>query len=300
MSHPKVSILIPVYNGALFLAECIESILNQDFGDYELLISDDASTDGSVALIKHYAAQDPRIRWWRNPVNLGLSGNFNCCLRAASGEYIKYILQDDLALAPSAVRRMVEALDADPAVSLAGTGSHVIDAGSHLIEVRNNFHRTGAHTGKAVIVQCLEQNGNIIGEPTVTMFRRRQAGRGFDERYRQIVDLEFWFHLLEQGRFAYFAEPLFAFRVHPQSATASHQLTGHCAHEPLLLLMEYYRKPWMDEHATRRMWFMQIYYLRKKPGAQTGALTADMMTRIKPAWYVVNWLQTKPSTRSKN
>ena len=69
----KVSVLVPVYNGEAFLAECLESVLAQDFADMEILIADDASTDGSAAMVERYAAKDSRIRWWKNPDNLGLA-----------------------------------------------------------------------------------------------------------------------------------------------------------------------------------------------------------------------------------
>ena len=111
MRAPLVSVLIPVYNGEPFLAECIESVLAQNFADYELLISDDGSTDGSSAVIRRYAERDGRIRWWRNPRNLGIGGNFNACLKAARGEYLKYVLQDDKLLDPAVLRRMVATLE---------------------------------------------------------------------------------------------------------------------------------------------------------------------------------------------
>src|ERR1017187_1981378 len=118
MCAPLVSILIPVYNGEPFLAECIDSVLAQDFADYELLISDDGSTDGSSGVIRRHAERDGRIRWWRNPRNLGIGGNFNACLKAARGEYVKYVLQDDKLLDPLTMRRLVAALQGDPTLSL--------------------------------------------------------------------------------------------------------------------------------------------------------------------------------------
>ena len=87
MSLPKVSVLVPVYNAGPFFAECLESILVQDFGDYEVLISNDGSTDGTVAIIERYAAKDPCILWWKNPLNIGLTRNHNHFLREARGEF---------------------------------------------------------------------------------------------------------------------------------------------------------------------------------------------------------------------
>ena len=108
---PKVSVLIPVYNGGPNLAECLDSILAQDFGDLEILMADDGSTDDSMAIAAAYAARDSRIRHWKNPQRLGLTANSNACLRAARGEYIKYVHQDAKLLCRSCLRKMVAALE---------------------------------------------------------------------------------------------------------------------------------------------------------------------------------------------
>ena len=221
----KVSVLVPVCNGEAFLAECLESILAQDFADMEILIADDASTDGSVALVERYAARDSRIRWWKNPDNLGLARNFNSCLRAAKGEYIKYVLQDDKLISPLAIRKMAEVLDHHPEVSLVSSASQVLDGHSQVIEVRKYF-KPGVMEGRQVIVRCLERLTNMIGEPSVVMFRREQAARGYNEQFQQLLDLDLWFHLLEQGRFAYVAEPLCAFRRHAAQQSEINRLNN--------------------------------------------------------------------------
>src|ERR1039457_2569288 len=121
---PKVSVLIPVYNGERHLAECLESVLAQDFNDLEILLADDGSRDGSAKIIENFAARDPRIRWWKNPRNLGLTANTNVCIRAAQGEYLKFIHQDDRLLPASAFRKRGAARVARPAASLAGSRQH--------------------------------------------------------------------------------------------------------------------------------------------------------------------------------
>jgi glycosyltransferase involved in cell wall biosynthesis len=289
----KVSVLIPAHNAARYLPECLASVLAQDFQDMEILVADDGSTDGTAEIIQSFAARDARLRWWKNSRNLGLTQNHNTCLQAAQGEFIKFIHADDKLLQPSVLTRMVAALEQDERVSLVATGAQIIDEQSRVLRTQNNFHRTGSREGKAVIVQCLEQNGNLIGEPTRTLFRKSQARRGFDGRYQQIGDLEMWFHLLKQGRFAYLAEPLFAYRIHPQQATALNRRTDASADEHLLLLTDYHGEPWLGAYASRRMWFKQIYYLRKIYGPRAQPLTAGMMATLKPFWYRLYWLEHK-------
>jgi glycosyltransferase involved in cell wall biosynthesis len=246
---------------------------------------DDGSTDKSLEIVKTYAAKDARIRWLQNPTNLGLTGNHNACLQAARGEFIKFVHQDDKILHPSALGRMVEPLERDASISLVGTGSLLINSQSRPLAARNNFLRDGVLDGKDAIVKCLEANKNLIGEPTVVMFRKAQATRGFDPRFRQSVDMEFAFHLLEQGRFAYLAEPLFGYRLHEQQATEKHSRTGADRDEQMLLCQELITKPWLAEHATRKMWFKQIHYLRKKFGTRADQLVAEARKHISPAAY---------------
>lgn len=292
MTVPKISVLVPVFNGGDFLAECLDSILAQDFTDFELLIGDDCSTDATAEIVARYAARDPRIRSWRNAQNLGQAANLNHCLRAARGEFIKVVFADDKLLAPHALRRMAAAL-ADPAVTLVATAAQIIDAAGRVLETRNNFGGDGTHDGAATLVRCLERNANLIGEPSLTMFRRAQAARGYDERFIQHLDLELAFHLLARGRFAFIAEPLGAWRRHPAQQTEVTRRTGADANEHFLLAETYFTAPWLGAAATRRMWFKQIYYLRKKYGSRAAALTAGMLARLGRFWFALFWLEHK-------
>jgi len=291
-NRPKVSVLIPVFNGARFLAECLESVLAQDFTDMEILVGDDHSTDESCALLEKFAARDPRIRWWRNPRNLGLAANFNCCLRAAQGEYVKFVLQDDVLLGPEAIRLLVAELDAHPAVALVASASYLLDAQSRKTEHRNYF-AAGITAGHQVILRCLEQPGNLIGEPSLVMFRRDQALRGFDENYRQLVDWEMWIHLLAQGDFAYVAKPLAAFRIHAAQQTQLNKEQLVEGEESLRLLEHCCRQPWFSKILTRKILFVQLYCLRRHPVVTSGALYREMKHTLGFGWYCVYLLQRK-------
>jgi glycosyltransferase involved in cell wall biosynthesis len=299
MSAPKISVLIPVYNGGAFLAECINSVLAQGFTDYELLISDDCSTDGTRAVIEHFAAQDQRIRWWTNPANFGQAVNINRCLAEARGEFVKFVFADDKLLEPSALRRMAAILESDPSVSLVGSASHVIDVSSHLIQVREPFPVSGTREGFSVILRCLEHAScwwnNIVGEATVVMFRRSQSRRGFDPRYLQVMDLEMWIHLLEQGRFAYLAEPLSAFRLHPNQQSEINRQHGVDIEEHSRLLRDNLAKPWLRESIAPQLLFNQIYNLRKYYGDQSRLIVSEIMEVLGRGRYARYWLRRKIS-----
>lgn len=124
--NPRVSIGLPIYNGEKYLKETMESLLNQTFTDYELLISDNASTDATEEICRSYAEQDDRIRYFRLEDNLGASENHNRLVAMASGEYFKWTAHDDLC-EPTFIERCVEVLDNDPEVVLVYSRVKAID-----------------------------------------------------------------------------------------------------------------------------------------------------------------------------
>jgi glycosyltransferase involved in cell wall biosynthesis len=126
----RLSIGLPIYNGETFLAESLEALLGQSYADFELIISDNASTDRSADICRSYASQDSRIRYVRQPRNIGMVPNHNFVLRQARTELFKWASDDDL-YARDLLRRCVDALDEHPHVVLAHSESAMIDkAGS--------------------------------------------------------------------------------------------------------------------------------------------------------------------------
>jgi len=110
---PRVSIGLPVYNGENYVSEAIAAVLAQDFTDFELIIRDNASTDGTAAICRAYAARDRRVRYRRNDRNLGAGPNYDRCFHDARGEFFKWMAHDDL-IAPDFLRRTVERLERNP------------------------------------------------------------------------------------------------------------------------------------------------------------------------------------------
>ncbi|NDJ78825.1 MAG: glycosyltransferase [Chloroflexi bacterium] len=123
---PRVSIGMPVYNGDHFIEAALDSLLAQTFTDFELIISDNASTDQTQAICQAYAARDDRIRYYRNDINLGAAGNFNRTVELARGEYFKWAAHDDVQT-PDFLGRAVAVLDSDPGVVLVYARARIID-----------------------------------------------------------------------------------------------------------------------------------------------------------------------------
>ena len=124
---PRVSVGLPVYNGDAYLAETVESILCQTLSDFELVISDNASTDGTEEVCRSYAAGDRRVRYVRQPRNIGASANYNAVAWMARAPLLKWAAHDDVC-APTYLERCVQILDADPAAVLCHSRPRLIDA----------------------------------------------------------------------------------------------------------------------------------------------------------------------------
>ena len=131
---PKVSIGLLVYNGQRYLRRALDSHLAQTFQDFELIISDNASTDETGSICEEYAKLDGRIRYARNPQNMGAMWNHNRCFELARGLYFKWSAHDDL-LEPTYLEKCVEKLDADPRVVLCHSLSKVVDDDMRVLAV---------------------------------------------------------------------------------------------------------------------------------------------------------------------
>lgn len=124
---PRVSIAVPVYNGERYLAQALDALLAQTYTDFEIVISDNASTDGTEAICRAYAARDSRIRYERQALNRGAAWNFNHAFALARGELFRWHAHDDL-VEPEFTARCVAALDRDPRAVLAYARTRVIGA----------------------------------------------------------------------------------------------------------------------------------------------------------------------------
>jgi glycosyltransferase involved in cell wall biosynthesis len=137
--RPVVSIGLATYNGGRFLAQSVDSLLDQDYPNWELLISDNCSTDDTETIARGYAARSDRIRYVRQGVNLGATPNFNYVLEQARGTYFMWAADHDL-WEPDFVSRCVEALEADPSAVLACSACLLIDqAGKPIEEVDDHI-----------------------------------------------------------------------------------------------------------------------------------------------------------------
>lgn len=283
MHQPKISVCIPTYNYGRFISQAIDSVLSQSFSDFELLVADNASTDSTEEIVRQFAAQDARIRYVRHESNLGMVGNWNYCLREAQGKYIKFLFADDLFASNDILQLMASVLDADDSVSLVGSARKLVNSKSGITQILSLSKENRVLHGTDAINMCIRQKQNLVGEPTAVMFRISQAARGFDNKYHQIVDLEMWFHLLEKGKYYYFAEPLCVFRIHDEQESAKNAKKCVEFDDIFVLYSEYLCKPYiqLSRFFMKYLWHDYYYQIWKAFRKHRRILFVDFAGRVR-------------------
>ena len=237
MNKPKLSVGLPVYNAERYLRKALESLLNQDFEDFELIISDNGSTDRTSEICGEYAKHDKRIRYYRSDENRGTTWNWRRVLELAQGTYFKWAAHDDECL-PSMFRKCVEALDqSDPATVMAYPLFEFIDESGFVFVPAEGTNwdriKTTAKTPCIRLARVLWMD--LFGQPIFGVFRTDVLR--LTPPYGNIVPD--WVKLAELailGKIVEVPEVLFRLRRHDASSSVVHK-TWHellVWHDPVL------------------------------------------------------------------
>ena len=223
---PLVSVVTPVYNGARFLGECIESVLAQSFTDFEHVILDNASTDDTRTIVEGYAIRDSRIRYRRNCTTVPMLQNWNkaMSLMSSASKYCKVVHADDT-LMPDCLARMVDVAEAHPTVVIVGAyrldGNEInmvsIPSPVRFVEGRELCRR-----------RLLGEWRDLFGSPSSIMYRadrvrERSAFYNLDNPH---ADTEICFDLLRNGDYGFVHEVLTRSRRHQAAETTQARRMG--------------------------------------------------------------------------
>ncbi len=239
-SKPRVSIGMPVYNGDRFIKEILDAILAQTFEDFELIISDNASTDRTQEICHLYAARDKRIKYYRNEHNIGGHRNFNRVFELAIGEYFRWAAHDDLC-APENLERCVEVLEQHPDVVLCYTKTKLIDEHGKVLDQNYDENPLLTNSPLPHIRFC-----NLIVDSFSRPYRGQQlygvmrtsaaATTSLLEDYSG-ADMVFLARMSLMGKFYEVPEYLFFNRNHSQRSTGG------------AMVSPYLRAAWFDPNA---------------------------------------------------
>lgn len=217
--QPKVSLVLPVHNGARYLKLALDSIFSQRFTDFELIVVDDCSTDDTPAILAEYAARHPRMKIITNAANRKLPGSLNVGFRAARGRWLSWTSDDNI-LHADTLQRLTALAEAEDEADIFYANYRIIDEDGHpknLVEV-----------GPAQDLVF----GNVVG--CCFLYRREvdAALGGYNEQLFGVEDYDFWLRAARHGfRFRPIGEELYSYRRHAESLTDTrareiHRLTA--------------------------------------------------------------------------
>jgi glycosyltransferase involved in cell wall biosynthesis len=216
---PHVSIGLPVFNGEKYIKKALDSILAQTYQDFELIISDNASTDQTNQICQDYADKDGRIRYYRNEKNLGAPKNYNRVFELSSGEYFKWAAYDDV-IAPKYLEKCIDVLNKDPSVVLCHSITGRIDEHGTLVDYYNRgmLKRIGSrkvHERFGDLIGLYYTTCAIFGVVRVSSFRKTPLHGNYIGADRNLLA-----EISLRGRIHEIPECLFFWRDHPDSYTS--------------------------------------------------------------------------------
>jgi len=279
MSNPLISVCIPTYNGANYIEAALESIYNQTYSNIEIIVSDDASSDNTLELIKNYESKSrfPLHIYHHKPSGIG--ANWNYCISQAKGSYIKFLFQDDL-LEPSCIADMVQVFQENPDIGLVSCKRHVIiELETDREKIENWLQVYGdlqAHLGLnynplGIInkrffksKQFYKMPLNVVGEPSAVMFNKDLLNTigFFREDMTQFLDFEYWYRILKQKNIAVINKKLISFRIHTNQATQKNK--GKMQNDVVLfkklLYSDYF---WLLNKSRQKQLFLQFNSIGK-------------------------------------
>ncbi len=211
VSSPIVSVLMPVYNGEKYLAEAIESVLNQTFTDFEFIIINDGSTDNSEQIIKRYS--DTRIQYFNNEGNKGLIYSLNKGISFSKGKYIARMDADDISL-PKRFEKQVLFLESHKEIGICGASAYRINSDG------NKIGLVGRICNPEVLKASLLFSNPFI-HPLIMMERNLIINNLYDSSFQHIEDYELWVRLLEKSKGANLPDYLLLYRWHDNNISVT-------------------------------------------------------------------------------
>lgn len=276
---PLVSICVPTYNGERYLGEALESALAQTYPRLELVLSDDASADQTLQIAERVLATAPFPVTVVHHAPAGIAANWNNCVRAARGEYVKFLFQDDV-LRSDCVERMVQLAQRDERVGLVYCRRRVLVDAADPIQVgwvrrQGVLHQSwdrlevteGIRSGRDYLKDpaLMRLPKNKIGEPTAVLLKRSTFAREgyFDETVAHELDYLQWYKIMRHHHVGFVDDDLVTFRLHPGQATWQNKQSGR----------------FMD-HTRYRRYFLRHYLRYLHPSVQTTLVGREMRARV--------------------
>jgi glycosyltransferase involved in cell wall biosynthesis len=258
---PKVTVIIPSYNHEKYVAEAVQSVLDQTYQDFEIVITDDASQDETVRVIRNFT--DPRIRIFCFEQNQGAAAAANKCINEAQGEFVAMLSSDDV-FVPAKLETQVNFLDQHPEVGAVFSYAEIIDEDGNNFTQEDHFYKSIFIQPNRTRFEWLNHfffNDNCLCHPSVLIRKSCYESVGqYDERFAQLPDLDFWVRLCLKYEIYVLPEQLIKFRIRQNEVNASgNRLDSRIRHEiELTQVLKHYLNEEVFEN------FIKIFPLTEK------------------------------------
>lgn len=261
-----------------FLGKTIESVLQQTYRDFELVVCDNGSTDNTLEVIGIFS--DPRIHYFVNERNLGMYGNFNRTIEHARGTYIKFLCADDR-IHREYLDKAVALFEAFPRVGIL-TAHHIwIDANGRVISRHAPWRLKGptVMAGREMIRRAPWRH-NEIGTPSHAMLRRKvfESVGGFDREYTHVNDWELWLRVFSQYDAGFLRDYLVEIRIHPEQQSSIDDATFITAHDVFRISQTHYGSNW---------WQRQVLIMRNAEVYFWAAVMRFLRGQRTDAWRML-------------
>jgi glycosyltransferase involved in cell wall biosynthesis len=242
---PVVSIGLPVYNGENFLSQALQAHLDQTFEEWELIIADNASSDGTEEIAREFTARDKRISYYRQPHNLGAAPNYNFVFDQATGQYFKWSAHDDL-IDPRFLERCIKVLEEEPAAVLAYTRTEVIDEHGRTLRTGPLWPAFSAPEPHLRVQGVLESRRGALVEPVFGVMRTAALRTTRLHGSYTGSDTTLMMELALRGPFVEIPDTLFRSREHDDRSIRLSQARGKKGHV---------REGWFDTRRQNKIVF---------------------------------------------
>jgi glycosyltransferase involved in cell wall biosynthesis len=275
---PVVSVGIPVYNGENYIAEAVHSVLSQTFGSLELIIQDNASTDRTGEICRQFQSQDSRVRYFRNPRNLGAAPNYNLAYNMARGKYFKWLAHDDR-ITPTYLEATTKALDERPDAVLCNTVVRYIDgAGEYIGLYDSGLGRADVPSPAARFASMVLSSHSCVD--FFGVLRREAMKRSLLHGSFHGADRAFLAQMALRGSFVQLAEPLVEMREHGNRYTRKQVRATE-------------RLAWHDASLRGRItfpaWRLYSEYVKAVRGEPLSFGDRLRCYNVLSKWWITNW-----------
>lgn len=255
MSNPLVTIAIPFYNSEFYLKEAVQSVINQSFHDWELILIDDGGTDRSINYAKEYANKDSRIKVFSDGKNYGLAKRLNQTVNMASGQFYARMDADDV-MDATRIERQVAYMKANPDVDVVGSMAYIIDKDSNVIS-ESNLVMESPKTVEDIL------NGGGFIHPSIMGKTSWFKQNSYDENLRRMQDLGLWLRSVEHSHFRILPSKLMFYRA---------------------VGLPTIKKDWQEFKCSNELYFQILY---KEQGRKIQSVKLFLMSMFKLSVYMV-------------